>query len=297
MLVDEAYDGGLELGDALVNAAADLLFGDQGKEALDLVQPRRTGRRQVDAPARALEHPVPDQLRPVRGVFVHHEVDVEVLGHTGVDPVEKAAELGRVGETVVSPEVARVALADDATCGDVRRCEQAGRAVARLVVGAARSPARAHGQHTLAAVERLDFAIFVHTKHQRPVWRGHIKANDVAHPSGGSATGCFAVGSPRGDGHEVRVGGQLERFQTMRLQAECAPDALHGGHRQAARPRHAARTPVCRVLRHACQGGRDQRFDPLVLQGAGRTGPRLVAQAPDPLIGKAPPPLTNRVLA
>ena len=34
MLVDEARDGGLELSDTLVDATANLLFGEQGEEAL-----------------------------------------------------------------------------------------------------------------------------------------------------------------------------------------------------------------------------------------------------------------------
>jgi len=68
--LDEARDGGLELGDALVDAAAYLLVGDEREGALDLVQSRRAGGREMHVPARALGQPVPDQLRLVRGVVV-----------------------------------------------------------------------------------------------------------------------------------------------------------------------------------------------------------------------------------
>ena len=76
VLVDEAGDGGLEPCHALVNTAPDLLFGDEGEESLDLVEPRRAGGREVDVPARALDQPVADQLRLVSGVVVHHHMHV-----------------------------------------------------------------------------------------------------------------------------------------------------------------------------------------------------------------------------
>lgn len=53
MLTDQSVDGGLPGADAAVNAALDLRVGRQGEEPLDLVQPGRTGRRQVDVPARS----------------------------------------------------------------------------------------------------------------------------------------------------------------------------------------------------------------------------------------------------
>jgi hypothetical protein len=56
--VDEGADVVLQLLGGPVDAAADLLVGEQGKEALDLIDPGRPGRREVDAPARALGQPV-----------------------------------------------------------------------------------------------------------------------------------------------------------------------------------------------------------------------------------------------
>ena len=43
-LVDEGGDGGVQGGDAAMDAAADLLVGEQGEEALDLVEPGGAGR-------------------------------------------------------------------------------------------------------------------------------------------------------------------------------------------------------------------------------------------------------------
>lgn len=65
----------------------------------------------------------------------------------------------------------------------------------------------------------------------------------------------------------------------MRLQAEGAPYALHGRDRQAAGPRHAARTPVGGVSRHSFKGANDHRFDPSILDGAGRAGAGFITKA------------------
>ncbi len=54
-----------------------------------------------------------------------------------------------------------------------------------------------------------------------------VKVDDVADPSGGSATGCFAAGSPRGDGGELGIVGQLELPYLVRSQAMAAPNAMH----------------------------------------------------------------------
>ena len=60
--LDVAMDGGLELGDGAMDAAAQGALGEQGEQALDLVDPGGRGRREVDVEARALGEPVADQL-------------------------------------------------------------------------------------------------------------------------------------------------------------------------------------------------------------------------------------------
>src|SRR3546814_19164158 len=102
----------------------------------------------MDMPARALGQPVADGLGLVRGVVVHDEMDVEVFGDRRFDLVQEATELLRA--------VAAIAFADDASGGDVQRCEQAGHAVALVIMSAALRLSWSHRQHRLAAVERLD---------------------------------------------------------------------------------------------------------------------------------------------
>ena len=93
MGVDEGADSGLELGGGTVDAAPDLLLGQVGEEALDLVDPGRACGREMDVSARALGQPVADRLGLVGGVVVHHEVDVEFGGHSDLDLIEEPAEL------------------------------------------------------------------------------------------------------------------------------------------------------------------------------------------------------------
>lgn len=66
----------------------------------------------VHVPARSFQEPIADHRRLVRGVVVHHEVHVEVVGDGVLDTVEEVAELARA--------VAWIALADDGTVATSR---------------------------------------------------------------------------------------------------------------------------------------------------------------------------------
>ena len=91
--LDISLDGGFEFGSRAVGAALDLLLGQQGEEALDLVDPRGGCRREVPVPVRALGEPVADQLGLVARRVVHDDMDVEVVGHVSFHGVEEGAEL------------------------------------------------------------------------------------------------------------------------------------------------------------------------------------------------------------
>ena len=79
--------------------------GDEREEALDLIEPGRTGRCEMDMPARPFGEPVADQRGLVRGVVVHDEMDLETAWDGGLNLVEELAELGGA--------VAGIAFADD----------------------------------------------------------------------------------------------------------------------------------------------------------------------------------------
>ena len=163
----------LQLGDAGEGAAPDALARDLGEEALDEIEPGRAGRREVQLEARMLGEPRLHLGRLVRPVVVEHEVDVEVLLHAPVDPLQEADEL--LGT------VARLALADDEAALHVERGEQRRRAVALVVVRHRRGAALLQRQARLRAVERLDLALLVDAQHQRPVRRVHVEPDDIGH--------------------------------------------------------------------------------------------------------------------
>src|SRR3978361_807856 len=99
--------------------------------------------------------------------------------------------------------------------------KQARCAVALVVVGLAFGLARAHRQHGLCAVEGLDLGLLVDAQHQGPVGWLKVEPDDVAHLL-----------------DEERVGRELERLCPVGLQAEGAPDPVHGGGRHTGGPRH-----------------------------------------------------------
>src|ERR1022692_3287058 len=70
-VVLQGFDGG-------VDTAADELVGQQAEPALDLVDPGRSGRGEVDVEARVPAKPRPDIGGVVRGVVVAHQVHVEL---------------------------------------------------------------------------------------------------------------------------------------------------------------------------------------------------------------------------
>jgi len=109
----------------------------------------------VDMEAGPFGQPVLNQLRLVRSVVVQDEVYVQRIGHILLDGVEEVAELGGT--------MALLVLADDLAGLGVQRGKQAGRAVARVVVGAAFDLVRSHGQQRSGTIQRLNLTLFVDT--------------------------------------------------------------------------------------------------------------------------------------
>jgi hypothetical protein len=192
-------------------------------------------------------------------------------GHIGLDLVEEAAELG-------SP-VAREARADHRARLHVQGGEQAGGAVAGVVVGAPLHLARPQRQERLRAVQRLHLALLVHAQHQRTIRRHEVETHDVADLLS-----------------EQRVGRELERLRAVRLQAKGAPDPAHRRHRQPARLGHRPQAPVRRTLGHRGQRAAHQRRDRLVADPPRRAGPGLVEQPVRALAREPLAPLAHRVL-
>jgi len=80
----------------------------------------------VDMPVRAAREPGLDPGILLRGVVVHHQMNVPTFRYDLVDLLQAVEELGR--------PVALVAFADHRSCRDVERGKQRGRAVADVGV-------------------------------------------------------------------------------------------------------------------------------------------------------------------
>src|ERR1700733_11378550 len=141
--------------------------------------------------------------------------------------------------------------------------KQRGCAMPLVVMATPGNLAGPHGQHGLAAVQRLNLAFLVDAKHDCMLWGRHVKADDIAH-----------------FGNEVRIGRKLECLD-LRLQAKRPPDALHGRDRDSRRLGHAARTPMRGILRQTFQRFHNDRFDTGILDRARHAGTRLVMQTVD----------------
>jgi hypothetical protein len=135
-----------------------------------------------------------------------------------------------------------------------------------------------HRQHRLGALDRLDFGLLVDARHQGPTRRGEVEADDVAHLV-----------------DERRVGRELERLHPVRLEAEGAPDPLHGRGGQPAGGGHRARAPVRGVRGRGLERAHQQVGDPLVGDRARGAAARLVPQTLEPVLGEALAPLADGV--
>src|SRR5882724_12466129 len=105
-------------------------------------------------------------------VIVHDEMNLQTVWNSGFDLIEKLAELFGA--------MAAVTLADDPSGCDVEGGKQRCGAVALIVVTMSRRLARSHGQHGLAAVQRLDLRLLIDTKYDGALGWGHVETDDVA---------------------------------------------------------------------------------------------------------------------
>ena len=92
-LREEAVDGGLEIDDALEDAALEPLLGQLGEEAFDRVEPGGRGRGEVEVEPRMPFEPGANLGMLVRRIVVDDQVQVPPGRGLAVDLVEKADEL------------------------------------------------------------------------------------------------------------------------------------------------------------------------------------------------------------
>src|SRR5579859_2415286 len=261
----------LELRNAAVGHTADLLFREQRKPALDLVDPGAVGRGVVDVKAWVAPQPGLDQRCLVGAVVVEHEVDIELVRHLLVDPVQETLELDRA--------VLPVRLPDHLAGSDVKSGEQRCDSVPAVVMGPPLGQPRCHRQDGLGPVQGLDLGLLVHAEHESGFGRFQVKTNDVANLL-----------------NELRVIGELEVLHPMRLKPEGAPDPTHSGAAEATALSHAAGTPMSGAPRHLLQGRGHHLLHGLVADSARSPRARLVEKPRQPPLDVSRAPLADRVV-
>src|SRR5271155_2627331 len=174
VIVEEAVDGGLQVGHGSEDAAFEAAFGEDCEEALDGVEPGGRGRGEVEGPAWMARDPLPHGGMLVGGVIVEDGVDGFASGNLALDRVEETDEL------LVA--MALHVAADHGSVEDVHGCEQGGRSVPLVIMGHRSGAALLHRQPGLGAVERLDLAFFVDRQDHGVRRRIDVETDDVAQP-------------------------------------------------------------------------------------------------------------------
>src|SRR6266508_1311418 len=105
-------------------------------------------------------------------VVVQDEMNIQGVGHPGVDRVKELAELDGT--------VTLVELADDFAALRVEGRKESGRAVACVVVIPPLGLAGPHRKQRLGAIQRLDLGFLVNAENQGLVGWVQIEPNDVA---------------------------------------------------------------------------------------------------------------------
>jgi hypothetical protein len=80
VIVEEAVDGGLEIGDGSEDAPLETALGQDCEKALDRIEPGSRGGDEVERPARVARQPSPNGGMLVGGVVVDDRVDVFPAG-------------------------------------------------------------------------------------------------------------------------------------------------------------------------------------------------------------------------
>jgi len=130
-------------------------------------------RGEVQMEARPLREPAVNSGCLVGRVVVEDDVNLRLSRGVRFDVAKELEEF--------SSTVAREALSEHATGGDIERREESRGAVTIVVVRSALDLADAHREHGLRAVQRLDLRLLVDAEDQGVVWRAHVEADDVAY--------------------------------------------------------------------------------------------------------------------
>src|ERR1700720_2281309 len=100
-------------------------------------------------------------------------MDSKISRNGTIDLIQEFAELDGA--------MAWPALTDHRSRGDVQRSEEAGGAMALVIVSLTLNLAGPHRKDRLATAQRLNLTLLIHAQHQRMMRRVHVQADDVSH--------------------------------------------------------------------------------------------------------------------
>ena len=219
----------LEVADAGVTAAADAAACDLGEEALDQVEPGRTGGCEMQFEAGVFLQPGLHLGGLVGSVVVEHEMDVSWFEDRAIDAPQECQKLLR--------PVAGHAVADDHAGLHIERGEERGRAVALVIMRHRGGAALLQRQSRLGPVERLDLRLFIDAEHDGAVRWVEIKPDDI---------GDLLL--------EHRVVRHLESLHDMRLQPRLGPYPPYARRRNPHRLGHQRAAPMGGIGRRPLYG-------------------------------------------
>src|SRR5216110_12435 len=234
VFLDVGFDCLAQLSNRRKTTATNRLSRDLPQKPLNQVEPRTTGRGEVNLETGTAGKPTSDPPCFVSAVIVHDEMELglAVIGKGLVNPIQKAQEL-LLAMTLV-------AVSQDAAGGGVVGRKQGQRAVAYIIVGLSLWQSGPQRQDRLGTLQRLGLALLVDTQHHRLVWRVKVKGSDIAYLL---------------DKHWVA--GKLESFADVRLQTERMPNPQHRMLRNSRLLGHLTTTPMRVGWRCALQSAGD----------------------------------------
>src|ERR1700681_3021401 len=173
MGIDVIANSCFQIARAPKDATPQLLLGQESKPTLDEIEPRGTGRSEVQLKAWALDQPALNSGSFMNTIVVEDQMDVEPWRHFRIDLVEKLAKLQRT--------VPAMKLTDDLASLSVQGGEQRSRTVALVIMSPAFCLSWSHGQNWLRAIQSLNLRLLVNAQYQRLIRRIQVKPNYISH--------------------------------------------------------------------------------------------------------------------
>lgn len=206
--------------------------------------------------ARPLGEPCFDFGVLVGGIVVDDEMDIEIVGHVGIDMAQE-------GEKFLVP-MALLALTDDLAASDVQGGEQCGGAMSDVIMGDTFDIAQPHGQYGLGTVQCLYLGFLIDAQDHGVVRWVEVEPDDVAH--------FF---------DEEGIVGDLEVALAMRLDTEEIEPTLDGAFGHARLLGHGAYAPMRGIGRFRLERPIDDLGHLLILIRSRTATSQLVMQALD----------------